>query len=68
VTSIIQTLIGILFGLIQIAMFTWFCSAIGSAFESDKPPYYTGFTAGDIGAFIGLVIGVAFSIYWMFLI
>jgi hypothetical protein len=66
--SIFQSVVGIVIGVIQIAMFMWFCHAIGSAFESEKSPYYTGIRGGDIGALIGLILGVGFSIYWLFII
>ncbi len=75
--SVVQTIFGLVISVIQIAMFTWFCYAIGSAFESnahETDPYRrhssdTGlFSGGEIGGIIGFILGVAFTIYWMFFI
>jgi hypothetical protein len=49
-------------------MFIWFFWAVGSAFESDgkRSEYDLGFSGGEIGGFIGLVIGIAFFVNWIF--
>jgi hypothetical protein len=57
-------------------MFTFFCAAIGSAFQSDsdvpdryKPSLDTRtFTGSEIGGIIGFVIGVSFAGYALFFV
>jgi len=66
--SLFQSLFGLVFILIGIIMFIWFFWAVGSAFESDgkRSEYDLGFSGGEIGGFIGLVIGIAFFVNWIF--
>ena len=74
--TIIQTVVEIIIYLIGIGMFTYFCTAIGGAFESDrdlpdryKPTFDTRtFTGGEIGGIIGFIVGVSFAVYALFFV
>jgi hypothetical protein len=76
VQSIIQTVIEIVIYLIGIGMFTFFCAAIGGAFESnahETDPYRrksenSVFTGSEIGGIIGFIIGVSFAGYALFFV
>lgn len=69
--SVIQVVIEIVIYLIGIGMFTFFCAAIGGAFESDRYQHTfntSTFTGGEIGGIIGFLIGVSFASYAFFFV
>jgi hypothetical protein len=68
IQSIFQALFGLVSILFGIIMFVWFFWAVGSAFESDekRSDYDLGMSGGEIGGLIGLLLGVAFFVNWIF--
>ena len=76
VQSVIQTVIEIIIYSIGIGMFSFFCAAIGSAFESDRdlPDRYKPafdnktFKGSELGGIIGFIIGVSFAGYALFFV
>ncbi len=68
IQSIFQALFGLVVILFGIVMFVWFFWAVGSAFEADgkRSEYDLGMSGGEIGGLIGLLLGVAFFVNWIF--
>lgn len=68
IEDVFQIIFGLIVMLVGIAMFVWFFWAVGSAFESDgkRSEYDLGMSGGEIGGLIGLLLGVAFFVNWIF--
>ena len=68
VSTLFYSLVGLVMFVVIIALWTWFCWAVGSALDSDMSAHKSGLRGNEIGAIFGVVSGIALCFYYLTLI
>lgn len=65
IATLFNTLFSIFVIIVILALIVWFFWAVGSAFESNQLPDKGGLRGNEIGAILGLVIGLGLILYFL---